>query len=170
MHIPSSDSDQTRPKAEIGTSPQGNDVRSGRGLPITRVLIGVGTAGIAVALLLEHVSGQVPPPGLTATASGTNLIIVVTNGASGANYEIYRSAFLGPGQNFFSSPPLIGTMGQTSFVANFGIETRGFFIAAVGSDWDGDGIPNYMDAQPSSTNEGTLFITIDNPTNGANVQ
>ena len=64
---------------------------------------------------------------------------------------------------------LIGNQGQTSFVASFGIETRGYFRAAVGSDWDGDGIPNYQDAQPNNPATGILTITIDSPANGSTV-
>src|SRR6185436_11244530 len=38
-----------------------------------------------------------------------------------------------------------------------------FFRAGVGSDWDGDGILNWQDSQPSSTNGGFLRITIEFP-------
>jgi len=123
-----------------------------------------------VSFLVAPLLGQ-PAPGLTIALTNTDQVrIVITNGSSAVNYEIYRTPVLGDGLNYPFILHLIGTQGQTSFVANMGIDTRGFFSAAVGSDWDGDGIPNFQDAQPSSTNAGVLSITIDNPLNGANIQ
>jgi hypothetical protein len=123
-----------------------------------------------IAFVVERAAAQAPP-GLTIALSSTNQVqIVITNGSSSVNYEIYRTAVLDDDANYPFILHLIGNQGQTSFVANFGIDTRGFFRAAVGSDWDGDGIPNFQDAQPSSTNAGVLTITIDSPANGANIQ
>lgn len=135
----------------------------------------IGIGGLLVVLLLllvvRPLLAQVPQPGLTVALSSTNqLQIVITNGSSTVNYEIYRTPVLGDEENYPFVLHLIGNPAQTSFVANFGIETRGWFRAAVGSDWDGDGIQNYLDAQPSSTNAGILSITIDSPANGANIQ
>lgn len=140
-----------------------------------RVGWAVALGGLLVVLLLlvvvRPLLAQVPQPGLTAALTNANqLQIVITNGSGSVNYEIYRTPVLGDEENFPFTLHLIGNPGQTSFVANFGIETRGFFSAAVGSDWDGDGVPNFMDANPSSTNAGALFITIDSPTNGASIQ
>lgn len=134
----------------------------------TKWAVGI-SGGAAVLIILGLARAQVPQPGLTVALSSTNqLLIVITNGSSTVNYEIYRTPVLDD-LNYPFTLHLIGNQGQTSFVANFGIETRGWFRAAVGSDWDGDGIPNYLDAQPSNTNVGALFITIDSPANGSTV-
>ena len=42
----------------------------------------------------------------------------------------------------------------------------GFMRAAIRSDWDGDGVQNYRDGNPSDASVGALTITIDSPTNG----
>ena len=59
-----------------------------------------------------------------------------------------------------------GTPGQTNFTVSEGMMLSGFFEAAIGTDWDGDGIPNYMDGNPIDPNVGALTITIDSPANG----
>ena len=110
-------------------------------------------------------------PRLTVALIGTDQFqIVITNGSSSVNYELYRTSVLDDPIHYPFTLDTIGSLGQTNFLASFGAETSGFFYVAEGSDWDGDGIPNFIDAQPSSTNAGALFITIDSPANGANVQ
>jgi hypothetical protein len=142
-----------------------------RWLSLAGLWLCLALCAIGTALVVERISAQVPPPGLTIASSGTDQVqIVITNGSSSVNYEIYRTPVLDDTLNYPFILHLIGNQGQTSFVANLGIDTRGFFRAAVGSDWDGDGIPNFQDAQPSSTNAGVLTITIDSPANGANIQ
>ena len=94
--------------------------------------------------------------------------LTVTNGVGTANYEIYRKPIVGdPAYPWMLH--LIGSLGQTNFTANLGIETIGFFKATEGLDWDSDGIPNWMDAQPSNPAVGALTITIDSPANGSTV-
>lgn len=141
--------------------------RSARWFPLAGLWLSLTSLFAVVAFVVDRAAAQATP-GLTIARLGTNQVqIVVTNGSSAVNYEIYRTPILGDDQNYPFTLHLIGGLGQTSFVASFGIETRGYLRAAVGSDWDGDGIANYMDAQPSSTNSGALTITIDSPTNGA---
>ena len=138
-----------------------------RWLPLAGLWLCLAVVFTAIAFVVERASAQVAP-GLTISRLGTNQVqIVITNGSSTVNYEIYRTPLLDDEANYPFTLHLIGNQGQTSFVASFGIDTRGWFRAAVGSDWDGDGIPNYQDAQPSSTNAGTLFITIDSPVSGS---
>lgn len=140
---------------------------SPRWLPLAGLWLSLALLFAAVVSVVDRATAQAVP-GLTITRLGTNQVqLVITNGASAVNYEIYRTSVLGDDENYPFTLHLIGGLGQTSFVASFGIETRGYLRAAVGSDWDGDGIANYMDAQPSSTNSGPLTITIDSPTNGA---
>jgi len=121
-----------------------------------------------VAFVMERAIAQVPQPGLAVGLNSTNqLLIVITNGVSTVNYEIYRTSILGDDANYPFTLHLIGNQGQTSFVANFGVDTLAFFRAGVGSDWDSDGVPNALDAQPNNSSVGALTITIDSPTNGA---
>ena len=163
MHTPSPD--RTRTILESRSRPPARKPRR------VRWVIGAGLCLLVLAAAMMFVvlraSAQVPQPELTVALSGTNqLQIVITNGSSLVNYEIYRTPVLGDDLTYPFLLHSIGNQGQTSFVANFGIETRGWFRAAVGSDWDGDGIPNYLDAQPGSTNVGILSITIDSPLHG----
>jgi hypothetical protein len=164
---------KTHPRDDVETAPCSNEFlrrthrrQHARWLPLAGLWCGLAVAFSVIAFVVDRAGAQVPVPGLTVGLSGTNLQIVITNGSSTVNYEIYRTSILGDDENYPFTLHLIGGLGQTSFVASFGIETRGYLRAAVGSDWDGDGIANYMDAQPSSTNSGSLTITIDSPTNG----
>jgi hypothetical protein len=143
---------------------------SARWLPLAGLWLGLTVAFATVALVVEKATAQVPIPGLTVGLSGTNLLLVITNGSSLANYEIERTPVLGDEVGFPWTYYTNGTLGQTSFVAYFGIETRGYFRAAVGTDFDSDGIPNTVDGQPNNGAVGALTITIDYPANGSNVQ
>jgi hypothetical protein len=60
-------------------------------------------------------------------------------------------------------------MGQVTFSIN-PTNSFGFYRAAEGNDWDGDGIPNFMDAQPLNPAVSNLTVTIDMPTNLQNLQ
>lgn len=146
------------------------DARPPRWLPFAGLWLSITVLGAAIAFIVERAGAQVPQPGLTIAVSGTNLLIMITNGSSTVNYELYRTPVLGDDEHYPFTDPLVGTLGQTSFVAQFGIETRGYFRATVGSDFDSDGIPNTIDGQPNNAAVGALTITIDSPTNGANIQ
>lgn len=139
----------------------------GRTLGMLLCIAAVGT--VTAAFILTRAVAQVPQPGLTISLTGGDQFqIQITNGVGYANYEIYRQWELDPNAQWILH--MIGAQGQTNFSTNMGIFNTGFFQAAVGSDWDGDGVPNYQDAQPSSTNAGALTITIDSPANGTNIQ
>ena len=45
----------------------------------------------------------------------------------------------------------------------------GFFQAAEGDDWDGDGVDNWADAQPSNPAVSNLVVTIEFPADGSTV-
>lgn len=127
-------------------------------------------AALSCLTTVVVVAQSVPDPGLTITVFNTNqLQLKITNGVGTANYEIYRTPILDD-PTYPWTLHLIGTLGQTNFTADMGIETIGFFKATAGLDWDGDGIPNWLDAQPGNTNVGALTITIDSPVDGANLQ
>jgi hypothetical protein len=105
-------------------------------------------------------------PVLTISKTGANQYeISITNGTNNAYYELYHTPVLAD-----TAYPFIllttNAQGQTNFTVNAGVNLTGFFVVGVGRDWDGDGIENYRDANPISTNIGQLSITIDSPTNG----
>lgn len=143
--------------------------RPARWLPLAGLWLSVTVLFAAIAFVVERASAQVPQPGLTVALSGTNLLIVITNGSSLVSYQIDRTPILGD-EDFPWTYYTNGALGQTSFVAGFGIETRGYFRAAVGSDFDSDGVPNTIDGQPNNSSVGALTITIDSPLNGTNIQ
>jgi hypothetical protein len=123
--------------------------------------------GLGIATLCLTATAQVPQPVLRISTVGTNQVLVnISNAVSTANYEIYRTPAL-------ADPFLpwtlhsIGTLGQSNFTLNMGGEPLGFFQAGVGSDWDGDGIPNFADGNPSNPGIGILTISITSPVNGS---
>jgi hypothetical protein len=63
-----------------------------------------------------------------------------------------------------------GNPGETNWTVDGGTWSALYFIGAVGNDWDSDGIPNYMDANPHDASVGALTITIDSPLNGTVLQ
>ena len=100
---------------------------------------------------------------LTPQVEGTNVLLTLTNIDSSISYDILYSATLATNAvwNIVST----GVIGQVDFTVPLW-PGPAFFRGAEGGDWDGDGIPNWMDADPRSTNVGALTITIDSPTNG----
>ena len=122
--------------------------------------------GAIMGLVITVVAQSVPLPLLTIATTGTNQVLVtITNGVSFSNYELYRTPILNsvlyPWQLVY-----VGTNGQTNFTLDMGLDTTGFIKAGIGSDWDSDGVPNWMDANPTDPNVGALTITIDSPVNG----
>lgn len=111
-----------------------------------------------------------PPPVLTIANLGTNQYsITITNGVITANYELYWTPILGNPDYPFSLLA-IGTEGQTNFLVDAGTYQTGFFEVVSGTDWDGDGVPNWEDAAPSDPTIGILTVSIDSPTNGMVLQ
>lgn len=104
----------------------------------------------------------------TISKSGTNFVVGITNGTNTAYYEVYHTPVL-EDPAYPWTLLVVGAQGQTNFTFAPGANPHAFFFVGVGNDWDGDGTPNSQDANPSSTNIGTLAITIDSPTNGASL-
>ncbi|HOC56462.1 MAG TPA: hypothetical protein PKI20_12640 [Verrucomicrobiota bacterium] len=94
---------------------------------------------------------------------GTNVSLTLVNCDTNIGYDILYSPALQT--NMTWSILATGHVGQTTFTVPM-LGWQGLYRGAVGGDWDGDGIPNWMDADPRSTNTGALTITIDNPQNG----
>lgn len=111
-----------------------------------------------------------PQPVLTIAPTGTNqLLISITNSYGTNTYELYRTPILNE-EVYPWTLNAIGTAGQSNFVVNIGPENTGFWRAAIGTDWDGDGIPNAIDANPNDSGIGILTVTILSPTNGMKLQ
>ena len=122
-------------------------------------------ASSAFAFATQLPAQGIPTPGLTVTQTATNqLRVTITNGLSTANYELYSRLLIDP--VFPWKLQTIGTTGQTNFTVSMDTYDSGFFEIFVGNDWDGDGIPNYMDASPTNSGVGALSITIQSPANG----
>lgn len=120
---------------------------------------------VSLCALWINVGKSDVAPGLSIKVLASNQFqLTVTNGAATNNYEIYRRVFLDPLYPW--ALHLVGTNGQTNFTALMGIESLGFFEARLGSDSDGDGVPNSRDGDPFNAGIGILTITIDSPTNG----
>jgi len=121
---------------------------------------------IAIWAMREGIFAQVAQPVLKITpTNGTQVIIAITNAVASTNYEIYRTPIIGDA-NFPWTLYAVGAVGQSNFLADKGYDLTGFFRATTGSDLDGDGVPNGLDANSSDATIGILTITIDSPTNG----
>jgi len=95
---------------------------------------------------------------------GTNVFLTLANCDTSIGYDIWHAPDLS--SNSVWSIVATGTMGQATFTLPM-VGSEGWYRGAVGGDWDGDGIPNWMDADPRSTNAGVLTLTIDSPANGS---
>ena len=129
---------------------------------------GMGLVACLAISLWPYLAKTSPAPGLSIALTGSNLLtLTITNGLTNEYYEIYSEIQLeAPTWSFYAG----GSLGQTSFLAsNFPAMLR-FFKARATNDWDGDGIANWADADPNSTNIGLLTITIESPANGALLQ
>ena len=128
------------------------------------------TIAFAVWTVREKILAQtVPQPVLKIVATnGTQILLSISNAVASTNYEIYHSVFLSD-TNFPWEPYIIGSVGQSNFIADMGVDTTGFFKATIGSDLDNDGIPDWKDANPTDPTIGILSITIDSPTNGMTI-
>ena len=102
---------------------------------------------------------------------GTNIVLTLysadTNFTS-KSYEIYFTSALLNTNTPWSAIAVTGRLGQITFTNPILDDIR-LYRAVEGSDWDGDGIPNSMDADPRSTNVGVLTITIQSPTNNSTI-
>jgi hypothetical protein len=103
---------------------------------------------------------------LTPVIAGTNVTLTLWNGQTNESYNILFTTDVAA-TNWQTAA--IGSMGQTNFPLVM-TNAVGFYRAEVGDDFDGDGIKNWVDAQPSNTNVGALTVTIDSPTDGSVLQ
>jgi len=129
---------------------------------------GIGFLFCILMALRPELAKTSPVPGLTIALTSSNIVtLTITNGVTNEYYEVYSKIQLQEQDWIFFAN---GTMGQTSFLSsNFPAQSR-FFRARATNDWDGDGVLNWADADPNSTNIGYLTITIESPANGALLQ
>jgi hypothetical protein len=140
---------------------------TGRGWPRRMT----GAALLAGTILWAVRSETVEPPEIQISKVSSNTFqISILNGDSQTFYEVYRRTFLHPDYPWGSAGMLTGALGQTTFYVTEDLQPMSFFQVTAGTDWDGDSVPNWKDAQPNSTNAGALTITIDFPTPGAIIQ
>lgn len=130
------------------------------------VTLGAGLGAIFLVLGIMAYAQSVPQPVVRLTPLGSDEYkIAITNGVSFANYELYHTPVLADAAYPWTLAE-IGTMGKTNFFYTNSILSENFFQVTVGLDWDGDGIDNWLDGDPSNTNTLTLDIFIDSPVNG----
>lgn len=121
-------------------------------------------AGIAAGLVLLANAQQ---PVLKISDLGGNQYSVLITNAGATNYTLFWvPALSAPGYEW--QVLTIGNIGESNFTINGGAWKSGFFKVMIGSDSDGDGIPESHDAQPQNPSVGILSVTIDNPLNGSN--
>ncbi|MBP7826891.1 MAG: hypothetical protein KA236_10115 [Verrucomicrobia bacterium] len=102
---------------------------------------------------------------LEIAAVGTNAYITLLGGRTNESYNLLFSPQL-PATEWATLE--IGTMGQTNFTRAMTNDV-GFFRVEVGNDWDGDGVYNWIDADPSNAGVGALTVTIQSPAHGTTV-
>ncbi len=126
------------------------------------------SANVSMSLLQEEqLDSYDPELGFwlsSPSVQGTNVVLTIANANTNLSYDILYAPLLGTNAvwNILST----GTVGQVSFTIPM-IGSEGWFRGAEGTDWDGDGIPNWMDANPLGAGVGALSLTIDSPANGS---
>ena len=126
-----------------------------------------GVALVALLILVTKLCALADPaPVLTITPLGSNQFsITVTNATSLTNYTLFWKPVFAD-TNYAWQVIATNAVGQTNVTVDAGGYPVGFFKILVGIDQDGDGIPEWMDAQPQNPSVGALSVTIDSPTNG----
>ncbi len=110
------------------------------------------------------------PPVLSIQPLGSNQFsITVTNGIPGTNYTLFWTPALAD-ENWPWQVWEVIDVGETNFAIDALGWPLGFFKVLLGSDRDGDGVTEQYDANSSDPTIGILSVTINSPTNGANLQ
>ena len=122
-------------------------------------------ASIATGIVLLANAQQ---PVLKITDLGTNQFLVeITNSVSTTNYTLYWTPALA-NPNYPWIVLTNNNVGESNFLVDATGWDTGFFKVLTGTDYDGDGWPEWQDAQPQNPAVGVLSVTIDSPTNGFN--
>jgi hypothetical protein len=129
-------------------------------------VLGIGATLIITALSV--LADDPPEPALTiAPLGGNQFSITITNAAGSTDYTLFWTPALGDEENYPWQVLATNTPGQTNFTIDGGEWPIGWFRVLVGFDQDGDGVPEWLDAQPLNPSIGILSITIDSPVQGA---
>lgn len=127
------------------------------------------SACVIIVVSLVTALGDVPQPVLSITSLGSNQFnIVITNAVTTTNYTLFWTPALAD-PNYPWEVLSVGSVGQTNFTVNGGGLPREFFRTLVGSDSDGDGVPDWQDADPFDPNVGQLQVIIYSPANGSTI-
>jgi hypothetical protein len=156
-----------KPGDETGRSP--GKARPAGILP--QAIVAAVAVGVTAWILSQSLFAQsVPQPVLSIAPSGTNqVLITITNGVSTANYELYYTLGLEGPPTYEWNLLVEGDVGETNFLVDVEGVNRTFFRAASNTDFDGDGVPNYKDADPFDPNVGQLTVIIYSPANGSTI-
>ena len=131
-----------------------------------RPLVSLGIIVIAAAGIVLLANAQQPV--LKISDLGSNqFLIEITNAVSTTNYTLYWTPALAD-PNYPWVVLTNNNVGESNFLVDAAGWNVGFFKVLTGMDFDGDGIPEWMDAQPGNPAVGILSVTIDSPTNGFN--
>jgi hypothetical protein len=131
-------------------------------------VLGIGATLIITALSV--LADDPPEPALTiAPLGGNQFSITITNAAGGTNYTLFWTPALADEENYPWQVLATNAPGETNFMIDAGVWPIGWFRVLVGFDQDGDGIPEWQDAQPLDPNVGLLDVTIDFPVNGTTI-
>ncbi len=127
-------------------------------------------ASLTAAICVFAMLSQAQQPVLTISNLGSNQFnVVITNAVTTTNYTLFWTPVL-EDQNYPWQVLGIGNVGQTNFTVDGGTWPFGWFKMLIGTDQDGDGVPEWLDAQPLNPAVGILSVTIDSPTNGMVLQ
>lgn len=122
----------------------------------------------AVIVTALNVFADVQPPVLTISSLGSNQFsIVITNGGA-TNYTLFWTPALAD-QNYPWEVLGVAGVGETNFLVDGEEWPSGYFRVLVGVDRDGDGVPDWQDADPLNPNVGQLQVIIYSPANGSTI-
>lgn len=130
---------------------------------LRRPFVSLGSvAAIAAGIALLANAQQ---PVLKISDLGNSQFFIEITNAVHTNYTLYWTPALANPDH----PWVVLTnteVGGSNFLVNATGWDTGWFRVLTGTDFDGDGIPEWLDAQPQNPSVGILSITIDSPING----
>jgi hypothetical protein len=134
-------------------------------------LIGAGVASVVLFTALWVWGQSVPQPVLTIAPLGSNAFaITITNGVTNGAYVLYWTPVLADEANYPWEPVSPSqNLGETNWNLDMGIWPSGYFKVITGTDWDNDGILNWVDGDPMNPSVGILNVIIDSPLNGSTI-
>lgn len=129
-----------------------------------------GTILIVLFVMAICLGQGVPPPVLTIKSLGGNQFsITITNGVTNGAYVLHWTPVLN-NPNYPWEPLSLGDVGETNWTVDGSEWTSSFFKIVVGTDQDGDSVPDWQDANPYDPTIGILSVIIDSPLNGTVLQ